>query len=260
MDMDDFFFDSDGILYAYNWCPGCGGANILNTHFATVHPATCAVVNLFGPVDILDGPLSEGKAWLADGSLVGVASQHYLTQPDARSLLRFSPITGQPIAVLGDIPGEYSLRDIALRFRDCNLNAISDEFDILRGTSPDCNANGMPDECDPNCDGQFGPDACCAAGDAECNDCDVCTRGQCGAGACTYTQNIFGDVNHDGLVDIFDILCVLDGFAGVFTTCTMLDVELVPCPDGDGLIDVFDILAVLDAFTGVNVCGCPTGP
>ncbi|NOT00765.1 MAG: hypothetical protein HOP29_09070 [Phycisphaerales bacterium] len=126
--------------------------------------------------------------------------------------------------------------------------------------SQDCNANSIPDECDPNCDGQFGPDGCCTADDAECNDCDVCTRGQCGAGACMYTQSIFGDVNHDGLVDIFDILCVLDGFAGVFTTCTMLDVELVPCPDGDGIIDIFDILAVLDAFTGVNVCNCPAGP
>lgn len=112
----------------------------------------------------------------------------------------------------------------------------------------DCNDDGLRDGCSP-CFEQ-----------CECDDLDVCTWDQCMDGGCTHTDNVFGDVNHDGLVDIFDILCVLDGFAGVFATCTMLDVELAPCPDGDGLIDIFDILAVLDAFTGVNVCNCPAGP
>ncbi|NOT00651.1 MAG: hypothetical protein HOP29_08490 [Phycisphaerales bacterium] len=30
--------------------------------------------------------------------------------------------------------------------------------------------------------------------------------------------------------------------------------------NNDGAIDVFDILCVLDGFAGVNGCNCPAGP
>ncbi|NOT02728.1 MAG: hypothetical protein HOP29_19160 [Phycisphaerales bacterium] len=59
----------------------------------------------------------------------------------------------------------------------------------------------------------------------------------------------WGDTNNDGGVDIFDILCVLDGFAGVFSQCTFHEVDLTGAVP-DALIDIFDILAVLDAFSG----------
>lgn len=67
-------------------------------------------------------------------------------------------------------------------------------------------------------------------------------------------QIIDADVNDDGLVDIFDILCELDGFNGVFTTCPLAALD-VACPP-DGVIDVFDVLAVLDAFAGQTPCAC----
>lgn len=60
----------------------------------------------------------------------------------------------------------------------------------------------------------------------------------------------WGDVDHDGDVSVFDIVCVLDGFQSVFTTCTLQGDDLqgtVP----DRLVDVFDIMAVLDAFQGM---------
>ncbi|NOT01334.1 MAG: hypothetical protein HOP29_11980 [Phycisphaerales bacterium] len=75
--------------------------------------------------------------------------------------------------------------------------------------------------------------------------------------ACDCAINQYGDVNSDGMVDIFDILCVLDGFAGVFTTCAMEAVDLTPNCVGEGIIDIFDILAVLDAFGGDQSC-CAT--
>ncbi|NOS99282.1 MAG: hypothetical protein HOP29_01490 [Phycisphaerales bacterium] len=104
---------------------------------------------------------------------------------------------------------------------DCNANSILDACDIEQLTSSDVNGNGVPDEC-------------------ECVD-----------------VALFGDVNHDMTVDIFDILCLLDGFAGVFADCAFADVDLAPCR-GDGSIDIFDILAVLDAFAGGVVCPlCP---
>ncbi|MCK4343445.1 MAG: thrombospondin type 3 repeat-containing protein [Phycisphaerae bacterium] len=47
---------------------------------------------------------------------------------------------------------------------DCNANGIPDECDIADGTSQDCNSNGIPDECDipPLCQaGELGyPDEC----------------------------------------------------------------------------------------------------
>ncbi|NOT02018.1 MAG: hypothetical protein HOP29_15495 [Phycisphaerales bacterium] len=88
-----------------------------------------------------------------------------------------------------------------------------------------------------------------------CGTADPCHTGGCVSGTCTLLPALYGDVNHDGSVDIFDILCVLDGFAGVFTSCSFDDVDIAPCAP-DGLVDVFDILGVLDAFAGNDAC-CP---
>ncbi|NOS99064.1 MAG: hypothetical protein HOP29_00365 [Phycisphaerales bacterium] len=98
---------------------------------------------------------------------------------------------------------------------------------------------------------------CAGGGVFDCPDGNVCTRDACVDGACINVPGIFGDVDGNGNVDVFDILCMLDGFAGVFTNCTRATVDIAPCPGGDDLIDIFDILAVLDAFTGVDPCNCP---
>ena len=60
----------------------------------------------------------------------------------------------------------------------------------------------------------------------------------------------WGDVNDDGRVDVFDVLCALDGTLGVFTKCTLAATDLrgeVP----DGVVDDQDVTAVLDAFGGL---------
>lgn len=89
--------------------------------------------------------------------------------------------------------------------------------------------------------------------DDDCDDDDVCTADTCTAQTCSSVAALFGDVNRDGTVDIFDILCVLDGFSGVFTECSAVAVDIAPCV-ADGVIDIFDILAVLDAFGGDDPC------
>ncbi|NOT00183.1 MAG: hypothetical protein HOP29_06105 [Phycisphaerales bacterium] len=89
-----------------------------------------------------------------------------------------------------------------------------------------------------------------------CDDDDVCTANRC-VGSCQYPPVAFGDVNDDGGVDIFDILCVLDGFSGVFSVCTLAQLDLAPCPGGDEIIDIFDILGVLDGFAGNPGCCGP---
>ncbi|NOT01869.1 MAG: S8 family serine peptidase, partial [Phycisphaerales bacterium] len=164
---------------------------------------------------------------------------------------------------------------------DCNANLVYDVQDIAAGRSADCNADGVPDECQADCDGngiadecdlsaglhvdENGngiPDACDACvSAADCRDGDVCTLDHCYSGHCDNRRVEYGDVDGNGSNDVFDILCVLDGFAGVCPTtggcdCDVLD--LAPCRTGDGLIDVFDILGVLEAFGGVAACDCPS--
>ena len=69
---------------------------------------------------------------------------------------------------------------------------------------------------------------------------------------------LYGDVypqsGGDCKVDLFDILCVLDGSANI-ALCPGADVA--PC-GGDGTIDVEDVAAVLDAFAGSFSCPHPT--
>jgi len=69
------------------------------------------------------------------------------------------------------------------------------------------------------------------------------------AGATTWR---WGDANNSGGVDVFDIVCALDGFQSVFTNCTAHGVDQSA---GSGVfpvtIDFADVTAVLDAFSGV---------
>lgn len=65
--------------------------------------------------------------------------------------------------------------------------------------------------------------------------------------AATATTWGWGDVNNVDAVNLFDIVCVLDGFQDIFANCTPEGVDLqgnVPNQD----VDLFDIVAVLDAF------------
>jgi hypothetical protein len=69
---------------------------------------------------------------------------------------------------------------------------------------------------------------------------------------------LYGDVFPPGAdqnVDVDDILCTLDCFAGV--GCPTADIY--PCSP-NGKCDVDDILAVLDAFSGIFACPHPCPP
>ena len=59
------------------------------------------------------------------------------------------------------------------------------------------------------------------------------------------------------MIDLFDIFCVLDCFQGVFQNCPSDVCDLSAAGgacDGDGQVNIFDILAVLDAFAGAGTC------
>jgi len=160
---------------------------------------------------------------------------------------------------------------------DCNDNGVDDLQDILDETSQDCNGNGVPDECEPNedcnnntiqdicdiaaetsddCNGDGVPDECPGcADDCECWETvtDPCTHGVCQAGTCAVVPNLYGDVDRNTVINVFDLFCVLDGFQSVFDACRFEDDDVHPC-GGNGFINIFDLFAVLDAFEGADPC------
>jgi len=157
---------------------------------------------------------------------------------------------------------------------DCNQNGVDDLIDLADQTSQDCNGNLMPDECEADCndngleDGcdiasgvltdcnnDGAPDECAAActDHCECNDHDACTYDRCSEGACVLLPRDYGDADHSGFLNIFDLFCVLNAFEGDFTNCTFEDVDLSPC-SGDNILNIFDLFAVLDAYAGTDPC------
>ena len=76
----------------------------------------------------------------------------FLDDPD-------TPDTGNPDPGAPELPivdmGPYEYDP-----NDCNNNDTSDLDDIADGTSQDCNANTIPDECEIDCNGTGQPDDC----------------------------------------------------------------------------------------------------
>jgi hypothetical protein len=112
---------------------------------------------------------------------------------------------------------------------DCNGNGVGDLLDIGSETSADCDANGVPDECDPDFDADGIPDACDAA---TCTSCE-------------------GDVNGDGDVDADDLRD--------FVACQIAVSADDPCAcadlDGDGIVgEVDEAMLVATLLDGPGPC------
>jgi len=122
---------------------------------------------------------------------------------------------------------------------ECTLDVCSS------GSCTHPNINSMP--CETVAD--------CPSGAMSCSG----SPGNVGFCVCVPTGGpCFGDVappGGNGVVDLDDILCLLDGFA---EEANCPNGDLVPC-GGNGTIDLDDILAVLDAFAGDAACGSPCG-
>ncbi len=157
---------------------------------------------------------------------------------------------------------------------DCNGNGIADACDLVNQTSADCTGNGVPDECEPDCNENGVADSCdiffgtsadcnlngvpdeCAAiceHDCQCVEPAPCAYGACVDDACASLPNEYGDMNHDGAVNLFDVFCGLDAIGGDFSGCAFDDVDIHPC-GGNGALSILDLLAVLDAIAGADPC------
>ena len=117
----------------------------------------------------------------------------------------------------------------------------------------DCDAVCGNKLCEPSEDPIACPPDCPCADQTDCDDDEFCTFDQCIASACSIVDSLYGDTDHNGVVELGDILCVLDGFAGTFDICSFADVDIAGCA-GNGTIELPDILAVLDAFSGTDEC------
>ncbi len=101
-------------------------------------------------------------------------------------------------------------------------------------------------------------DVCQCTESIDCDDGYVCSFDKCLDGACFYSPNGFGDVDHNGTINLADLFCVLDGFSDDFSTCPKSSIDIEPC-EGNGTINLADLFAVLDAFSDVDPC-CGTNP
>jgi hypothetical protein len=102
------------------------------------------------------------EVWRFDG-----ASFKRVSPPDDYNIPQTPDLFGGGVQTLFVKPGTSS---------DCNANGIPDECDVAGATSQDCNQDGIPDECQMDCNTNGIPDDC----DADCNnngvpdDCDAC--------------------------------------------------------------------------------------
>ncbi len=106
------------------------------------------------------------------------------------------------------------------------------------------------------------PKECIAA--ADCDDALVCTFDSCGANICSNSPALYGDVaglagcGPDGVVDLFDIIAILDGFSGN-SVCALSQVDIAGSQGActpDGVVNIFDVLNGLNVSQGAVPCDC----
>jgi len=96
--------------------------------------------------------------------------------------------------------------------------------------------------------------------DLLCGDGDLCTRNECVDSQCVDSEPGFGDIDGNGTLNVFDIFCIVDGFSGDFSRCSMAHCDINgSCGSGppccpNGILNIFDMLTVLDAFGGEDPC------
>ena len=120
----------------------------------------------------------------------------------------------------GSFAGGVHVIPIAI---DCNNNGISDACDVATGASSDANADGVPDDCQPN----ICPRGGCENLDIAGNDC-VIDLGDLGLLLANFNRegwDIAGDSDTDGDVDLADLGAMLAAWGA---NCTFRAAEEEP--------------------------------
>ena len=126
---------------------------------------------------------------------------------------------------------------------DCNGNGVEDVADIASGTSLDCNANAVPDDCEADSDGDGSIDTC----DGCPNDPSKTAPGPCGCGVADTDTDSDGTPNcNDGCPN--DPSKTAPGACG----CGVADTD----SDSDGVANCNDGCPNDPAKTSPGTCGC----
>ena len=151
--------------------------------------------------------------------------------------------------------GEQDVYYLRIGQPDCNGNGVADAQDVGSGTSEDCNANSIPDECEQDCNDSGQPDDCdiadgtsedcnfngvpddCEAGwDQDCNDNGV-------PDLCDIDPGDSEDCNGNTVPDECDIADGISddcNFDGVPDECELADATAMDC-NGNGVLDECDL-------------------
>lgn len=167
-------------------------------------------------------------------------------------------------------------------FPDCNENGVLDATDIQSGTSQDCDANGNPDECDADSDGDGVIDGCdpCPVdnpddtdGDTVCDSLDACLGFDDladgdgdgtpdGCDPCPADNP--NDSDGDTVCDSADICAGFDDRIdtdsdGTPDGCDVCPMDNPNDTDGDGVCDSDDVCPGLDDALDADGDGNPDG-
>ncbi len=108
---------------------------------------------------------------------------------------------------------EQDIYFLRIPAHDCNQNGVDDRKEIQRGLLEDCTANGLPDVCERDCNGNLRADSCDIAADIEqdCNgngvpdSCDISRRDSLDCSGNGVPDECEPDCNRNGLADSCDI-------------------------------------------------------
>jgi hypothetical protein len=98
---------------------------------------------------------------------------------------------------------------------DCNNNGILDAEETAQGGTPDCNANSIPDECEPDCNANLQADLCDIEegtsddcnGNSNPDECDTDCHGNGHPDDCDIAEGTSEDCNVNGVPDECDPDC-----------------------------------------------------
>ena len=138
----------------------------------------------------------------------------------------------------------YIYRSPFIYTEDCNANGVPDECDIDDGTSNDVNGNGIPDECELDCNGNGAPDHWdIKTGTSE--DCN--TNGV--PDECDIDDGTSTDLNENDIPDECEVDCNTNGYPDDY------DIKMGWSDDvnGDGIPDDCQCIADITGDYVVNV-------
>jgi hypothetical protein len=155
-----------------------------------------------------------GNTW-SDGEPLGPPWNPQIGWPNQNKIGDYyhmvSDLVGADLAYSTTYNGEQDVYYLRIGERDCNMNGLGDETEILDGTTDDCNANGIPDSCDiadgtsDDANGNGIPDECETGCEGDLDGDGDTDQADLGELLSAYGLDDGGDLDGDGDTDQADL-------------------------------------------------------